>query len=360
MMLETEEIPSSQPFSPQGLGEGLPVLIASPGVANDSTQAGFWLIHLFDATDGDGLAIAYNSLWRCRDTVRFPQRQTHRDLQQCLQIAGLHIVCRKSFMAATLLKTETTESAGSLEHLREKLLQHPLYDSVRTVDSLRLFMREHVFAVWDFMSLLKRLQQVVTCCEVPWVPVADASIARFINEIVLGEECDEDGRGGFSSHFELYLSAMEEIGAETLPIRSLISQVQHGISAERALEDVSILPSTRAFVRSTLGLTNHGQPHQVAAAFFYGREDVIPDMFSRLVQSLPQHGVPVERLDHYLRRHIELDANDHGPLARKLVSSLCGDQSVRENEARATAIQAISLRISLWDGILAEIQSRGL
>lgn len=258
----------------------------------------------------------------------------------------------------TLLNPESSESNKLLVTLREKLLQHRLYDRVRSVECLRIFMEQHVFAVWDFMSLVKRLQQLVTCCDVPWIPVQDPSLVRFINEIVLAEESDEDGQGGYASHFELYLAAMAEIGADTHPIRRFVSQVQRRVPVETALDEAPILPSTRAFVRSTLELAKSGQPHEVASAFLYGREDVIPDMFARLVASLPQQGVTVNRLEHYLHRHIELDASEHGPLAKKLVVALCDDEWSKEQEALNTAVQSIIQRISLWDGILAEIDSK--
>ncbi len=263
-------------------------------------------------------------------------------------------------MASTLCETGQSESLCSLDQLRETLLRHPLYGSVQSVESLRLFMGEHVFAVWDFMSLLKRLQQVVTCCEVPWIPAADPSLARFINEIVVAEESDEDGLGGYSSHFELYIAAMEDVGADTGPIQQFVAKIRQRIPIEQALAEAPIQASTREFVASTMQLTLLGQPHEVASAFFYGREDVSPDMFSRLVDRLPEQGVSNERLEHYLRRHIELDANDHGPLARKLVSSLCEGQPEKESEATTTAIHAITQRIALWDGILKEMQRRGL
>lgn len=253
---------------------------------------------------------------------------------------------------------EVASSQVELNALRQRLFEHPLYESVQTAQSLRLFMREHVFAVWDFMSLLKRLQQLVTCCEVPWQPAADASLCRFINEIVLGEECDEDGFGGYASHFELYLQAMTEVGADTSPIQEFTSALQAGVPLEAALNAAAILPSTRNFVRSTLRLACDGSPHEVAAAFFYGREDVIPDMFRRLVNSLPQQGVRVGRLAHYLNRHIELDANDHGPLAGRLVESLSQGIPARVDNVIATARQSIQQRLDLWDGVLQAIQQQ--
>lgn len=230
-----------------------------------------------------------------------------------------------------------------------------MYATVRSAAALRVFMREHVFAVWDFMSLLKRLQRIVTCVEVPWLPPADPLTSRFLNEIVLGEECDEDGRGGYASHFELYLQAMDEVGADTRPIRAFIAALRQGRSVDMALAEAEVMPSTRNFVRSTLQLTEQGQPHEVAAAFFHGREDVIPDMFSRLVEALPREGVRVERLVHYLHRHIELDSGEHGPLARRLMASLCDGRPEREREADHAAREAVSQRIALWDGVAGEI-----
>lgn len=260
-------------------------------------------------------------------------------------------------MPVTVSESDSSEVVDTLAELRIRLLGHPLYDSVQTIDNLRLFMREHVFAVWDFMSLLKRLQQIVTCCELPWRPAGDPSLVRFINEIVLGEECDHDGQGGYLSHFELYLSAMDEVDADTATIRDFISQIAGNVPIDTALQRAQVLPSTRAFVSNTLQLTANGKPHELAAAFFHGREDVIPDMFARLVRSLPaQAGTSVNRLQHYLERHIEVDADDHGPLAQKLVNRLCGGNPGKEAEARRTATWAISQRISLWDGILTAIE----
>jgi len=59
-------------------------------------------------------------------------------------------------------------------NLRAALLDHPIYAQVTSVADLRRFMEDHVFAVWDFMSLLKRLQQDMTCIRVPWFPVENA------------------------------------------------------------------------------------------------------------------------------------------------------------------------------------------
>lgn len=247
-----------------------------------------------------------------------------------------------------------TEDA--LSTLRRTLLTHPIYAAVDDLDSLRLLMREHVFAVWDFMSLLKRMQQLLTCGNVPWLPVVDAEAARLILEIVLGEEADEDGRGGYASHFDLYRQAMQELGADVQPIDTFLHQLREGIDWATALNQTPMLTTTRQFVRHTLHIATHGQPHEVAAAFFYGREDVIPDMFSRLIETIRGNGVGVERLRHYLRRHIELDGDRHGPLAEQLLHRLCDSDAEKHTQATSTAASALQARIHLWNGILAEME----
>ncbi|WP_232699561.1 DUF3050 domain-containing protein [Brevibacillus daliensis] len=244
--------------------------------------------------------------------------------------------------------------------IREQLLKHPVSTAMQTPESVKIFMEHHVFAVWDFMSLLKRLQIDITYVRVPWVPVSHASYARFVNEIVLGEETDEDGEGGFISHFELYLQAMKEVGADTTRIERFIDAISNGVSVDDALLSCEAPPSVERFVKHTMYLAEYGQTHQVCAAFFFGREDIIPDMFQVLVDELTSKGETSSRLVYYLQRHIELDGDEHGPLAEKLLSSLCGEDSVKHEEAGETAAMSLQMRIGLWDGVLEEMRLRQL
>ena len=244
--------------------------------------------------------------------------------------------------------------------IREQLINHPIYKEMNHAARIRILMKHHVFAVWDFMSLLKKLQQAVTCVNVPWMPVKNANYARFVNEIVLGEETDEDGNGGYISHFELYQKAMHEVEADLGPIHRFLNRLQSGISPSYALQSEEIPESVAAFVNYTIQLAVNGKPHEVAAAFFFGREELIPDMFQRLVDEVENNGLNASGLKYYLHRHIELDGDDHGPLAKKLLDSLCDGDPIKIAEAEVTAQQSLQHRIHLWDGVLKEIQEKGL
>jgi hypothetical protein len=236
--------------------------------------------------------------------------------------------------------------------LRERLTRHPLYAAIQAPEHLRLFMESHVFAVWDFMSLLKALQRELTCVTVPWVPTRWPESRRFVNEIVLGEESDQfEGRA--VSHFEVYLEAMEECGADTAPIRQLVQSASRGL----LMEDVSAPEAARQFVEATFALIREGNLPALAAAFTFGREDVIPDIFRELVRDLNEKQPGrFGKFVWYLERHIEVDGEDHGPLSLRMVADLCGDDSALWEDAAEAAEKAIEARLTLWGGILELIR----
>ena len=173
-----------------------------------------------------------------------------------------------------------------LGSLRAALLDHPIYAHVASVADLRRFMEDHVFAVWDFMSLLKRLQQDMTCIRVPWFPADNAKAARLINDIVIGEETDVGPDGSYVSHLALYLRAMRDVGASTRQFEKFRSLVLVGVPVEVALGRIGAPRHVQAFVAHTMALANSGSTEEVLAAFFYGREDIIPEMFRQLLDTL--------------------------------------------------------------------------
>ncbi|MCD5997273.1 DUF3050 domain-containing protein [Pseudomonas sp. CDFA 602] len=236
-----------------------------------------------------------------------------------------------------------------LDRKKLELSRHLIFSEINSLDVLRRFMETHVFAVWDFMSLTKRLQQELTCTQLPWLPPKDAAAARLINEIVLGEESDDKPGHGHYSHFELYLEAMREVGASTLQIERFIELQNQGTHYVTALQRVNAGQAATAFVTHTLTTALHAPAHSVAAAFLHGRESVIPLMFQSI---LDDWGITVDQAPtfrYYLERHIEVDSQDHGPAAENLLARLVAGDAQRESEVYQAAIAAVESRIQLWD-----------
>lgn len=239
-----------------------------------------------------------------------------------------------------------------LSPLRAALLHHPIYGEIDSIDNLHLFMQHHVFAVWDFMSLLKSLQQRLCGSTVPWLPPADRTAARLVNEIVLGEESDEDGEGGFASHFNLYHRAMKRCGASTHTIDCFLDELRQDCSIETSLSKCNAPRCVRQFVRQTFDVIEGGDLCAVASAFTFGREDLLPEVFQRVVDELNvETSGGLADFNFYLSRHIELDGDHHGPMAARMIAGLCGDDDIKWRVAEEAAVRSLQARKALWDGM---------
>lgn len=244
----------------------------------------------------------------------------------------------------------------AVRDLAARLAAHPVYGTLTEPQRLRTFMEHHVFAVWDFMALVKSVQRDLTCVDTPWTPPADREAARLINEIVLGEESDRvEGRA--ISHFELYLEAMREVGARTEPIEALVRALRRGVEPQEALARCGGPAAARRFTAATLTAIEREPIHARVAILLYGREELIPRMFRTLVAALEQRGLSCRTLLLYLDRHIEVDGGLHGDLAQQLLERLCGGSELRWRDAWRAARQTLSDRLSLWDSLLAGAES---
>jgi len=243
-----------------------------------------------------------------------------------------------------------------LAPLRAALSCHPVYREIGRQAALRLFMEHHVFAVWDFMSLLKSLQRQLTGVELPWIPTGPTGSRRLINDIVLVEESDELG-GGFISHFELYLDGMTEAGADTSVINAFIDRLRARRPVLQAIDEAGVPAPAAEFVRLTWGLIESAPVHAQAAAFAFGREDLIPDLFQQVVGVNERLGSLGTFVD-YLARHIEVDGEEHTPKTMQMLADLCGEDDAKWAECAKTINLALAARARLWDGILAAIGER--
>lgn len=223
---------------------------------------------------------------------------------------------------------------------------------INSLERVQIFMTHHVWSVWDFMSLGKSLQQHLTSVEVPWIPRGEPLSRRLINEIILEEESDEDGNGGYISHFELYLQAMDEAGADRRAIDAFVEALRAGTPIMEALTAEGIPEPARVFVSETFEVINRGHPHEIASAFTLGREEIIPEMFYAVVWKIKERFPDkLGKLIYYLERHISVDADRHTPLAVRMNEHLSGRDEQKWEEAITAARGAVQARIEFWNGI---------
>lgn len=272
--------------------------------------------------------------------------------------------------STTILSNEKIYLAQLQETLsphKDKLYSHPLYSCIHNQRETQIFMENHIFAVWDFMSLLKKLQNLFTCTTFPWIPKDNPKHVHFLNQIVIGEECDDLGSGNSAtaiSHYQIYLNSMKETGAKSEAVEQFINLIKGGKFWKDALRHAqsnntnsNIHQFTYEFVYRTLSLCETGAPHQITSSFLFGREDPIPKMFSNILKNLSEKNVVCPNLKLYLERHIEVDGDLHSILGLELLQNICGKDEKKWNEVEQTAIQSINDRIQFWDGILEKIKN---
>ena len=245
--------------------------------------------------------------------------------------------------------------SDSIEPTRLQLMRHPVYTRMSNLQHVQIFMEHHVYAVWDFMSLLKSLQSKFGSFRIPWTPSNHPGAVRLLNEIALAEESDEGLHGEHQSHFSMYRDSMVAAGADTTGIDRLIELVDTEPGKFPDLGDIPIPSSAKQFVQATFDVIQRNDSIEMASTFLYGREDLLPGLFTKIVAQVSQeHSGRLDEFVNYLKRHIEVDEGEHGPAAERLLELLCDGQEERIRRACKAAEEALRHRMILWEGISAD------
>lgn len=253
---------------------------------------------------------------------------------------------------------EVSELVAELRVKLQEMKHHRVFPLLRTMEDLRIFMAWHVFAVWDFMTFAKRLQYEYTCTRMPWIPPKNKKSARHINEIILGEESDEDGKGGHCSHYELYLRSMTEVGTSTDQIEQFVREMVYGAPASDAMKRAQVPEAVQAFVNANLKMARAGSVEEVLGGFIFGREDSIPEMFQDLLNNWGIRENKAPSFVFYLKRHIELDGDVHGPASFEMLMDEVGTDVSRLKKALEAAVKAVDARIALWEALATVLTAR--
>jgi hypothetical protein len=254
------------------------------------------------------------------------------------------------------MDTQINKIKNLIEPLRQEIINHKVYHAINNLEDLRVFMQYHIYAVWDFMSLLKSLQNNLTCTSVPWFPKGSTITRQLINEIVLGEESDVDENGNVLSHFELYLKAMNQCDANTLSIESFIEKLKDNNNFNEAFLESKTPMEAQKFVEFTFEVINTNKDYLQAAIFTFGREDLIPNMFTKIVDDInKKFPDSISIFKYYLDRHIEIDGDHHSHLALQMTSILCENDENKWKEVEQYIVSSLEKRILLWDGAYNQI-----
>lgn len=247
-----------------------------------------------------------------------------------------------------------------LEPLIQRIQHHPLYAQMISIENLQRFMEHHVFAVWDFMCLLKELHRRFVSIRAPWFPPEDSLSAHLIGGILREEESDRTpDQQTHCSHFELYVHAMRSLHADTRPIEHFLKRLKQGDILIHAMESAELSVIIQQFVLTTFSFFDQ-ETHILAAAFVYGREAITPVMFTPLIRQLKQAIAPSQQallqpFLHYLNRHIELDHDEHFPQALKFLYHLAGEDEKKWRDIALHARLALQARLDFLDGIQEKI-----
>lgn len=250
------------------------------------------------------------------------------------------------------MNTRLQNIIESTQGLREDIINHPLNENIVSMEHLRSFMEHHIFAVWDYMSLLKALQKELTCTDLPWCPSSDGKLCSIINGLVMDAESTANLDGELQSQFDIYRDCMKSVGARTAGIDGLIAKVSRGESLVASLMTTGHLaPSAALFVLDTFNIIDKSRAHEIAAVFAFGREALLPAVFLKMVHNLKGEFPELSAYEVYMERYLNVHDEQNLANAFEMLEVLCGNDAIKWVEAEAAAKKALESRLNFWNAI---------
>lgn len=258
---------------------------------------------------------------------------------------------------ATDIKRATKDTLANgfpgLPEIARRAVEHPIFPRLKSLEAVKVFMEHHIWCVWDFMYLAKSVHSSLSG-RGAWSPSPCPETLADFNDILATEETDIGPTGKLGSHFEFFVEAMEQAGADTIPVRAFQRQVELGEAPLLAMRKSKAPTSAIQFVSATMNDAS-GPTHIRAASFCLAREDLVPRLLRRLRRYVPWNHPRLEMLKWYVDRHIELDTVHHGPTGRRILAAVIAGDSNRRAEASAAAELAIAARVKYLDAILRSL-----
>ncbi len=250
------------------------------------------------------------------------------------------------------MNTKLQNIIESTQVLRADIINHPLNSNIVTMEHLRSFMEHHIFAVWDYMSLLKSLQKELTCTTLPWCPTVNTKLCRIVNELVMDAESTINLEGEAQSQFDIYRDCMKSVGARTEGIDQLIEKVRRGESLVKALMTTgNLAPSAALFVLDTFNIIDKSKAHEIAAVFAFGREALLPELFLKMVHNLKDEFPELGAYQVYMEQYLKVHNKQNLEHAYEMLEVLCGNDAIKWVEAEAAAKKALESRLNFWNAI---------
>jgi hypothetical protein len=151
----------------------------------------------------------------------------------------------------------------------------------------------------------------------------------------------------------MYLDAMDAMGADLHLVNKFIAHAKKSNNIFDVIATTTLDKRIKDFLNFTFEVIAEGEVHKIAAAFTFGREDLIPGMFTSILEEIKTN-FPTANLDsfiYYFQRHIDLDGDEHGPLAMQMITDLAKDDDVKWTEMKEISKIALQKRIQLWNAI---------
>ncbi len=240
----------------------------------------------------------------------------------------------------------------TVQPLRKQIVHHDIFQQLDSLEHLQLFMESHAFVVWEDLSIVRAFQKSKNKDFVPWALRENAAQMRSLYATLLLAEADLDMEGKPQNHLDLYIQAMEEVGANTSKIGLLMRYLEQGVPWVDAVSSLRINPRYKEGIIHLLRHLELAEAHHLYALFGFARLHQIPPLLEATALDLAeQHPEHVATFVYYLEQARQYMCLQEDVLMAQMLTEQCGQDKEKWDSCTRLVAEVLQWRIKVLDSI---------